>query len=160
GQLHTVKTMFRARHNDDVRRLGENAFQPLDVPMNLAVVQDVLIHLGESRVAVADAPKQNDKLQEVGIRLLPERFLRAAEQVVQHCRNRVGDCVGIEIVVQRVVADASVKSDLHVVGGTSSPGQDRADLATEIALHLQHETAKLPTRIVPTPAKQLLDVRI
>ena len=49
------------------------------------------------------------------MRLLPERFLRSSEQVVEQTANCVGDGVRIEIVVQRVVADTGVEADLEVV---------------------------------------------
>ena len=55
---------------------------------------------------------------------------------------------GIEIVVQRVVADAGVEADLDVVVVASGPAQDRPHLPAEVALHFQDQAAHLPCRIV------------
>ena len=63
--------------------------------------------------------------------------LRLAEQVVQQRGDRVRDGVRIQIVVQRVVADAGVQADLEVVVCTARAGQHAAHLAAEVAFHLQ-----------------------
>jgi hypothetical protein len=45
----------------------------------------------------------DNELDQVCVRLLPERFLAFAEQIVQQGRDVVGECVGVQIVVQRVI---------------------------------------------------------
>ena len=61
--------------SDDVRRLGERGLQASDVPVDQRVVQDVAVDLGERRVAVGEPPQQDHELQQIGVRLLPERLL-------------------------------------------------------------------------------------
>src|SRR5687767_15905509 len=83
GVLDAVLAEIACPDDENVRGLGEVGLQAADVPIDLLVVQDVAVDLGERGVAVADASQENDELQQVGVRLLPERLLRSAEQVVQ-----------------------------------------------------------------------------
>jgi hypothetical protein len=94
------------------------------------------------------------------VRLLPEWLLRFAEQVVQQRCYRVGDRVRIELVVQRVVADASIEPHLDVVGVSARPAEHGPDLAAEVTFDLQDEATNLPGRVVCLPAKELVHVRI
>ena len=155
-----VLPMLGVGDDDGVRRVREDRLQTPDVVVHLRVVQDVAVHLGERRVAVADSAQQDHELEQVGVGLLPERFLRPAEQVVQERRHGVRHRVGIELVVQRVVADAGVEPDLDVVVGSVRARKDGLHLATEVPLHLQDQTAHLLVFVIRLPAKQLLDVRI
>ena len=148
GLLDAVLTEVDLADDEDVRRLGEVGLQAADVPIDLLVVQDVAVDLGERGVAVADASQQNDELQQVGVRLLPERLLRSAEQVVQQRGHGIGDGVRIQLVVQRVVADAGIEPDLDVVRVTACPVEHRSHLATEVALHFQDQATELARRIV------------
>ena len=84
------------------------------LPIEL-VFDDVAIHLRERRVPVGNPSQRDDELEQIRVRLLPERLFGFAEQVVQQTADRVRDRVRIEIVVQRVVADAGVEADLEVV---------------------------------------------
>jgi hypothetical protein len=71
----------------------------LNIALNLSVVEDVPIDLGECRVSVRDSPQQDHELEQIGVRLLPKRLLRPPEQVVNQRRDRIGHRVWIEIVV-------------------------------------------------------------
>jgi hypothetical protein len=42
------------------------------------------------------------KLQQIRVRLLPERFLGFAEQIVQETADRIRDGIRVEIVVQQL----------------------------------------------------------
>ena len=106
---------------EDVRRVDRTgALSAADVLVDQLVVDDVAVHLGERRVPVGDPAQRDDELQQIRVRLLPERFLRLAEQVVQQPADRVGDGVRVEIVVQRVVADAGVEPDFEIVRSRDS----------------------------------------
>src|SRR6202050_3454208 len=63
-----------------------------------------LVDIEERDVVVGDLMEKDDELHEVGISLLPERFLAAAEEIVQERCDVVGEGVGVEIIVERVVA--------------------------------------------------------
>ena len=102
--LRTVLVVVVRRHDDDFGRLLEHRRQPADVLLDQRRLEDVAIHLRERRVAVGDPAQEDHELQQVGVCLLPERFLRLAEQVVQQRCDGVRDSVRVEIVVQRVVA--------------------------------------------------------
>ena len=144
--LRGQQSILFHRHQQDFRRLGERSLQPADVAVDQRVVQDVAVDLGEGGVAIGESSEQNHELQQVGVRLLPERFLRLAEQVVQQRGDGKRDRIRIEVVVQGVVADAGVESNFDVV--IVSPGlrQDATHLPTEVALHLHHQAAHLPVR--------------
>ena len=135
------------------------AFSFVISPSILPSVEDVAIHLRERRVAVRKAPKQDDELEQIGVRLLPERLLRLAEQVVDQRRDGIGDGVGIEIVVERVVADVATEADLGVVRGTSGTREHPVDLLAEVALHFEDEAANLALGIARLPAEELVGVR-
>ena len=130
-----------------------------DLGLNLAVLEDVAIHLGEGRVAVREAPQQDDELEQIRVRLLPERLLRLAEQVVDQRRDGVGNGVRIEIVVERVVADVATEADLGVVRGTSGTREHPVHLLAEVALDFEDKAANLALGIAGLPAEELVGVR-
>jgi len=75
--------VVHARDRNDLLRFTELRFERADVLVDLLVFDDVAVHLGQSGIAVGDAPQRDDELQKIRVRLLPERLLRLAEQVVQ-----------------------------------------------------------------------------
>ena len=76
-----------------------------------------LVHVEQRHVVVDDLVQQDHELHEVRVRLLPERLLAPAEEVVQERGDAVGQRIGVEVVVQRVVAVRRVEADLDVVVG-------------------------------------------
>ena len=158
--LRAVRLMVGLSNAQDGGRIRQFRLQSTDVAVDLPVLQHVAVHLRERRVAVGDAPQQDHELQQVGVGLLPERFLRLAEQVVQQRGDGVGHGVRVEVVVQRVVADAGVEPDLDVVRLASRALQHGAHLAAEVALHFQDEAADLAVGISAAPAQQLVHVGI
>ena len=123
-------------------------------PPNLSIVQNVAVDLGERGVPVGESAKQNDELQQVRVCLLPERFLRSSEQIVQQRGDGIRHGVRVEVVVERVVTDAGVESDLDVVFVSSSVPQDGQGRTCPLKspFDLQHQTANLPLR--PSTARQ------
>ena len=97
-----------ARDGNDFDRFLELLMQLADVLVDLPFMQDVVVHFGERRVPGRDASQRNNEFQEVGVGLLPERFRRAAKQIVEERGDGIRDRVRVEIVVQRVVADVGV----------------------------------------------------
>ncbi len=76
-----------------------------------------LVDIEEGDVVVGDLVKKDDELHEIGVRLLPEGLLAAAEKIVQKRGDVVGESVGVEIVVKRVVAVLGIETDFDVIFG-------------------------------------------
>src|SRR5580692_4764228 len=77
-----------------------------------------LVDVKESDVVVGGLMKKDDELDEIGVRLLPERFLAAAEQVVQERSNVVRQGVSVQVAVKRVVAVLGIEADFDVILGS------------------------------------------
>ena len=131
-----------------------------DLEPELVRIDDVLVHLKERHVVVERLVQQDHELDQVRARLLPERLLAPAKEIGHERGNAVGQRVGVEVVVQRVVAVRRREADLDVIVGTAATREHLADVRTEVALHFQDQAAELRRRIVRAVAKQLLDVRI
>ena len=80
--------------------------------------------------------QQDHELDQVRARLLPERLLAAAKEIGHQRGDAVGQRVGVEVVVQRVVAVRRVETDLDVVVAAAVALEDVADLLAEVALSL------------------------
>ena len=160
GRVEAVQLVFGVGHKDGLGRFSQAVLQPLDVTLDLLRLEHVAVDLGERRVANRDPAQQDHELQEIGVRLLPERFLRFAKQVVQQRRDGVRDGVRIEIVVERVVADAAPDADFDVVRIPPGLREDAAELPAKVAFHFQHQPADLAGRIAGAPAKELINVRV
>src|ERR1700728_2049623 len=100
-----------------------------------------LIDIEERDVVVGDLVEKDDELHEVGVSLLPERFLAAAEEIVQERGDVVGEGVCVEVVVERVVTVFGIEADFDVILGSLVTVQDVFYLAAKVALHLQNKTA-------------------
>src|ERR1700685_3241021 len=70
-----------------------------------------LVDIEEGDVVVGDLMEKDDELDEVGVRLLPERLLATAEKVVQKRGDVVREGVGVEVIVKRVVAVLGIEAD-------------------------------------------------
>jgi hypothetical protein len=57
--------------------------------------------------------EQDYELHEVGVGLLPEGFLAFAEEVVEERRDAIGESIGVEVVVERIVPVRRVEPDLE-----------------------------------------------
>ena len=140
------------------RREAPLAFR--DLGAQLVRVDDVLVDLEERDVVVERLMQEDHELDQVRARLLPERLLAAAEEVGHQRGDAVGQRVGVEIVVQRVVAVRRVETDLDVVVAAAVALEDVADVLAEVAFHFQDQAADLARGIVRAVREELLDVRI
>ena len=104
--------------------------------------------------------QQDHELDQVRARLLPERLLAAAKEVGHQRGDAVGQRVGIEVVVQRVVAVRRVETDLDVVVAAAVALEDVADLPTEVPFDFQDQAADLARGIAGAVREELLDVGI
>jgi hypothetical protein len=102
---------------DDEARLAcrEALLAVRDPGAELVRVDDVLVDLEERHVVIEHLMQQDHELDQVRAGLLPERLLPAAKQIGHQRGNAVGQRVGIEGVVERVVAIDGVETDLDVV---------------------------------------------
>src|SRR5262245_33930532 len=62
------------RYCDDVGRLLELRVQRADVLVDVTFIDDETVDLGQRRIALADATKGDDELQQIRVCLLPERL--------------------------------------------------------------------------------------
>jgi hypothetical protein len=119
-----------------------------------------LVDIEKSHVIVGDLVKQNDELHEVCIRLLPEGFFPLAEQIVQERGDAVCQRVGIEVVVQWVVAVLGIEADFDVILCTAMPGENLLHLMAEVAFYFENQSADLFVAILGFIGDKLLDKRI
>ena len=47
--------------------------------------------------------EQDDEFDEVGIGLLPKRLFALPEQVIKEGSDAVGECVGVQVIMERIV---------------------------------------------------------
>src|SRR2546425_12801066 len=62
-----------------------------------------LVDIEEGDIVVCGLMKEDDELDEVGVRLLPERLLATSEKVVQERGDVVCQSVRVQVIVERVV---------------------------------------------------------
>src|SRR5439155_18531690 len=74
-----------------------------------------LVDIEEGDIVVGGLMKEDDELDEVGVRLLPERFLATAEKVVQERGDVVSEGVRVQVIVERVVAVFGIEADFDVI---------------------------------------------
>ena len=103
---------------------------------------------------------QDHELDEVRARLLPERLLAATKEIGHERGDAVGQRVGVEIVVERVVSIPRGETDLDVIVGTPVTREDVADGPAEVALYFQDETADPAGRVMRLVGEQLFDVGV
>jgi hypothetical protein len=132
-----------AVHDQPAAVAGEAPLAVRDAGAQLVRVDDVLVHLEERHVVVEDLVQQDHELDQVRARLLPEGLLPAPEQVGHQRGDAVGQRVGVEIVVERVVAVHGRETDLDVVVGPAVAREDVADVRAEVALDLQDQAPDL-----------------
>ena len=73
--------------------------------------------------------------------MLPKGFFALAKQVVQKRRDAVGQRVGVQVVVQRIVAVFGIEADLDVVVAPSVALKNLLYLPAEVTLDLQDDSA-------------------
>src|SRR6266851_5388058 len=79
-------------------------------------------------VSGLNAVKHDDVAHEVGVGLLPERFFPFAPDGGDDRSNIESLGIGIEVVVQRVIANVRIQTDVDVVPFTAASLQDSSDL--------------------------------
>ena len=78
-------------------------------------IDRAFVNIEQGDVVVQRLVKQDDELDEVRVRLLPERLFALAEQIVQQRRNAVRERVGVQVVMQRVIPELGVQADLQII---------------------------------------------
>src|SRR6266478_4167210 len=98
-----------------------------------------LVDIEEGYVVVGGLMKKDDEFDEVGVRLLPEGLLSTSEKVVQERGDVVREGVGVEVVVERVVAVLGIETDFDVILGPMVPLKDVFYFAAKIAFDFQNQ---------------------
>src|SRR5258708_26376854 len=98
-----------------------------------------LVDIEEGYVVVGGLMKKDDEFDEVGVRLLPEGLLSTSEKVVQERGDVVREGVGVEVVVERVVAVLGIETDFDVILGPLVTLKDVFYLAAKIAFDFQNQ---------------------
>ena len=91
-----------------------------------------LVDIEEGHVVVGRLVKKNDELDEIGVRLLPEWFLAATEEIVQERGDVVRQGVSVQVAVKRVVAILGIEADFDVILSPAVPGENLFYLAAKI----------------------------
>ncbi len=132
-------------------------FDPFDEQVR---VDRALVDVKQRDVVVEHLVEKDDELDEIRVCLLPEGFLAAPVEVIEERGDPVGESVGFEVVVQRIVAIGRVEAHLDEVRFASVPRQDLPHLVAEVAFHFEHEAADaLPAVVVPV-GEDLLRKRV
>src|SRR5262249_6846649 len=103
------------------------------IPLGDFVLQDLrveraFVNVKERHVIVKDFVQEDQEFDQVRVGLLPEWLLAAAKQVVEEGRDSKGGCVGVLVIVQRVIAVAASQVDFQVVLGAAVLFQDLSNL--------------------------------
>src|SRR6266436_4889994 len=98
-----------------------------------------LVDIEEGYVVVGGLMKKDDEFDEVGVRLLPEGLLSTSEKVVQERGDVVSEGVGVEVIVERVVAILGIETDFDVIRGPLVTLKDVFYLAAKIAFDFQNQ---------------------
>jgi hypothetical protein len=93
-----------------------------------------LVDIEEGDVVVGGLMKENDELDQVGVRLLPERLLATTEKVVQERGDVVCESVGVQVIVERVVAVFGIEADFDVILGPLVTSKDVFYLPAKVPL--------------------------
>jgi len=93
-----------------------------------------LVDIEEGDVVVGGLMKKDDEFDEVRVCLLPERLLATPEKVVQKRGDVVRESVGVEIVMEWVVAVLGIEADFDVILGALVTRKDVFCLAAKITL--------------------------
>src|ERR1700730_7992808 len=119
---------------NDVLSLGDSLFEERRRDR-------ALVDIEERNVIVGGLMKKDDELHKVGVGLLPERLLATAKEIIEERSDVVGERVGVEIVVKRVVAVLGIETDFDVILDAPVTREDVFHLAAKIAFHLQNQPA-------------------
>ena len=117
--------------------LGEPAFRFIDFSFECGVVDRTLVDIEQGHIIKRNLMKKDDELDEIRVCLLPEGFLASPEEVIQERGDVVGQSVGVEIVVQGVVAILGIEADFKFpITAASSDGRCNTLQCTDSAVLL------------------------
>jgi hypothetical protein len=129
AQLKLRILKYSCSLNADVAGCAEREPTSTSICSSRPALMTVRKMIDHREVPVADAVQHDYVADQIGVRLLPERFLAFAPDR----RDDGGDVeclgVGIERVVQRVVANVAIERDFDIVLFASTPFQDALKLA-------------------------------
>src|SRR5208283_424714 len=91
-----------------------------------------LVDIEECNVVVGGLMKKNDELDEIGVRLLPERLLAPAKEIVQERGDVIRQGVRVQVAVKRVVAILGIEPDFDVILSPTVAGENLFYLAAKV----------------------------
>ena len=153
-----MREVVGAREDDPrlAERVGERLRLFDRVGEELLVDRAMVDVLKRHPFARQHAVELDDPLDQVGVRLLPERFFPLAEELIQEGRHGVGERVGIEPPrAERIPGHAARHAQFEVVILAAHVGEHPADVVTQIPLHFEHDRRRAPLGIRRVPAQQL-----
>ncbi len=148
---------------------GPHGTQPQGLSLRLPELPGEQLGVDRAAVHVAQrypAPRQepvklDDPPDEVRVCLLPERFARLAEELVDERGDAVGHRVGVEQrIVERVPLPRAAEPDLQVVVLSVGTREDATHLVAEVPLDFEHERARAAPGIVRLPGEELPGERV
>jgi hypothetical protein len=104
--------------------------------------------------------KLDDEFDEVGVSLLPEWFFAFCKEIVEQCGDVVGQRIGIQIVVERVVTIVGIQVDFDIICFSSMAYEDVSYLMAEVAFDFKLEHAYAFLWIIGMVGDELLGIGI
>src|SRR3984957_16083373 len=92
-----------------------------------------LVDIEESDVVVGDLVKKDEKVYEVRVGLLPERFFATAKKIIQKRGDAVRQFVRVEIALEGVVTVFGIETDFDVILTPAEAVEHSFDLMAEVA---------------------------
>src|SRR5262249_198370 len=93
-------------------------------------IDRTFVDIEEGDVIESDLVEEGDEFQQIGVGLLPEWLLTSAKEIVEERGNVVGEGVGIEVVVERIVTVLGLEADFDIVTSAAVPFEDFAYTST------------------------------
>ena len=119
-------------------RFGKAAFCFADSLLDSAVVDRALVDIEEGYVVEGDLVKEDDELHQICVSLLPERLLPAAKEIIQKRCDVIGQGIGVEVVMQRVVSVRRIEADFDIVLCPAVSLQYLPDPMAEVSFDLKN----------------------
>src|SRR5580704_7287948 len=121
------------RRNGQVVAAQNDVFGFLDALLKKRRRNGAFVDVEQRDIAVGDLVQQDDEFDEIGIGLLPEGVVTASVEIVEQRSNVIGQCVGVEVIVQRVVAVLGVETDFDIIGRPSVTIEDVFHLVAKVS---------------------------
>ena len=148
------------RRDQDETAIFQAAFRVMDLALEDFGCDGAFVDVEQGDIVIGDLVQQDDEFDQIRVGLLPEWFPSLSKQVVQQRSDTVGQCIGVEIVVKRIVTVLGLEADFDIVARASAPFENAFHLAAEVPFHLQNKSADLALLVCRLIGKNLLRKRV